>query len=233
MPVCWCCWHSLGLRGIDGKKWGSAALPNPSIPGSNRVFRLSWPPGWAGLPFSSIWYATHHRAHFSTTDRSPANLPTETGIYYRLNVFSGRNPGAFYRMGVYIMGLMSQEFTALGLEQNEFAAFVQTFFSVLCLAGGRYGASDDRAGTDFGPMQKAEISARQDTHSSPAKPNLTAARSMASDTPMPDPYWSGCRWPYSRVCSVGSWSRWGSSRRCPAHCFAPGSPAPISVQPSP
>ena len=68
------------------------------------------------------------------------------------------------------MGLMSQEFTAVGLEQNEFAAFVQTmpFQFYAWLAVGMVPLMSVLK-LDFGPMQKAEISARQDTHSSPAK----------------------------------------------------------------
>ena len=33
--------------------------PNPSIPGSDRVSRLSWPPGSAGLPFSFLILVRH------------------------------------------------------------------------------------------------------------------------------------------------------------------------------
>ena len=75
----------------------------------------------------------------------------------------------FIGWGVYIMGLMSQEFTALGLEQNEFAAFVQTipFQFYAWLAVGMVPLMTVLK-LDFGPMQKAEISARQDTHASPA-----------------------------------------------------------------
>lgn len=76
----------------------------------------------------------------------------------------------FIGWGVYIMGLMSQEFTAVGLEQNEFAAFVQTmpFQFYAWLAVGMVPLMSVLK-LDFGPMQKAEITARQDTHSSPAK----------------------------------------------------------------
>ena len=75
----------------------------------------------------------------------------------------------FIGWGVYIMGLMSQEFAALGLNQNEFAAFVQTipFQFYAWLAVGMVPLMNVLK-MDFGPMQKAEISARQDTHSSPA-----------------------------------------------------------------
>ena len=143
--------------------------PNPSIPG--QIASPGQLAAWLGgiAIFFLIWYATYHRARFSTTDRSPANLPPETGIYHRLNVFSGCNLVPFIGWGVYIMGLMSQEFTALGLEQNEFAAFVQTipFSFMLWLAVGMVPLMTVLK-LDFGPMQKAEICACQDTRSSPA-----------------------------------------------------------------
>ena len=76
----------------------------------------------------------------------------------------------FIGWGVYIMGLMSQEFTALGLNQNEFAAFVQTlpFQFYAWLAVGMVPLMTV-LNLDFGPMQKAEISARQSSDPSPAR----------------------------------------------------------------
>ena len=68
------------------------------------------------------------------------------------------------------MGLMSQEFAALWLNQNELAAFVQTipFQFYAWLAVGMVPLMTVLK-LDFGPMQKAEISAWQDSDSSPAK----------------------------------------------------------------
>ena len=76
----------------------------------------------------------------------------------------------FIGWGVYIMSLMSQEFAALELKQNELAAFVQTipFQFYAWLAVGMVPLITVLK-LDFGPMQKAEISARQDLDSSPAK----------------------------------------------------------------
>lgn len=76
----------------------------------------------------------------------------------------------FIGWGVYIMGLMSQEFAALGLEQNELAAFVKTipFQFYAWLAVGMVPLLSVLK-LDFGPMQKAEISARQGSESSPTE----------------------------------------------------------------
>ena len=88
------------LRGSDGKKRRRSLCPFHQFPGQIA------PPGLAGrlarrdchFLFRSR-YPTHHRARISATDRSPEHLPPETSIYHRLNVFSSRNPGAFYWMG--------------------------------------------------------------------------------------------------------------------------------------
>ena len=48
-----------GFVGLMEKVGVARPLPNPSIPGSNRVFRLSWPPGWAGLPSSFLISVRH------------------------------------------------------------------------------------------------------------------------------------------------------------------------------
>ena len=90
------------------------------------------------------------------------------------------------------MGLMSQQFTALGLEQNEFAAFVQTipFQFYAWLAVGMVPLMTVLK-LDFGPMQKAEISACQDTRSSPAnaEPNGSEIKGFVHTNARPILVW--------------------------------------------
>ena len=76
----------------------------------------------------------------------------------------------FIGWGVYIMGLMSQQFATLGLEQDELTAFFQAIpFQFYAWLAVTIVPLMTVLKLDFGPMQKAEISARQGSDSSPAK----------------------------------------------------------------
>ncbi len=70
----------------------------------------------------------------------------------------------FIGWGVYIMSLMSQEFAALNMDENEFTAFIRTipfqFYAWLAVAAVPLMAT---LKVDFGPMAQAEIDAQDET----------------------------------------------------------------------